>query len=139
MQSCAEDESVLDSSEDFTATDAQARGNGPNGQGPNNGQVGNNGNNSNGQNGNDDLGDRGQNDARNQNSNLVQQWSDVFLELDRYATGMRPNATARAIAYINLAAYEVAIPFLMATTLTLRDYQDCELVKEREVVMQSYL
>ncbi len=111
MQSCAEDESVLDSSEDFTATDAQARGNGPNGQGPNNGQVGNNGNNSNGQNGNDDLGDRGQNDARNQNSNLVQQWSDVFLELDRYATGMRPNATARAIAYINLAAYEVAIPF----------------------------
>ena len=33
-------------------------------------------------------------------------WIDLYLELDRYATGMRPNASARAIAYINLAAYE---------------------------------
>ena len=42
----------------------------------------------------------------------MEEWSDVFLKLDRYATGMRPNATARAIAYINLAAYEVAAPFM---------------------------
>ncbi len=42
-------------------------------------------------------------------SELVVEWSELFLELDRYATGMRPNATARAIAYINLAAYETAV------------------------------
>ena len=44
------------------------------------------------------------------NSSLIQDWTDLFLELDRYSTGMRPNATARAIAYIQLAVYETAIP-----------------------------
>ncbi len=41
---------------------------------------------------------------------IVVEWMALFLELDRYAEGMRPNATARAIAYINLAAYETAVP-----------------------------
>ncbi len=40
------------------------------------------------------------------------EWADLFLDIDRYAYGMRPNATARAIAYINLAAYETAAPFM---------------------------
>ncbi len=44
------------------------------------------------------------------NSETVEKWMDLFLEVDRYATGMRPNSTARAIAYINLAAYETAVP-----------------------------
>ena len=44
------------------------------------------------------------------NNDLVNEWSDLLMELDRYATGMRPNAMARAIAYINLAAYETAVP-----------------------------
>ena len=35
---------------------------------------------------------------------------DLFLELERYALGMRPNASARAIAYTNLAAYETVVP-----------------------------
>jgi len=43
-------------------------------------------------------------------SKIVKEWQTMFLTLDRYSTGMRPNATARAIAYINLAAYETAIP-----------------------------
>ena len=43
-------------------------------------------------------------------ADVLTEWTDLFLELDRYATGMRPNATARAIGYINLAAYEVAVP-----------------------------
>ena len=43
-------------------------------------------------------------------SELLRDWTDLFLELDRYAYGMRPNATARAIAYINLASYETAVP-----------------------------
>ena len=40
---------------------------------------------------------------------VITEWNDTWLELDRYATGMRPNVTARAIAYIHLAGYEVAV------------------------------
>lgn len=40
---------------------------------------------------------------------LILDWNTVWLELDRYATGMRPNATARSLAYIHLAAYETAV------------------------------
>ncbi|WP_435625748.1 vanadium-dependent haloperoxidase [Flagellimonas sp.] len=40
---------------------------------------------------------------------VITEWNDTWLELDRYATGMRPNATARALAYIHLAGYEVAV------------------------------
>ena len=41
---------------------------------------------------------------------LVDQWTSLLLELERYAEGMRPNASARALAYIHLAAYETAVP-----------------------------
>jgi hypothetical protein len=108
LQSCAEDDSTL-SSEDLSLTDAQSRG--PNGQGRNNG-GGNDGPRNNDNNSDNGLGEPSQNNARALSSDIVEEWSDVFLELDRYATGMRPNATARAIAYINLAAYEVAAPFM---------------------------
>jgi len=44
-------------------------------------------------------------------SNVVaQSWMSLLLEVERYARGMRPNASARAIAYINLAAYETLNP-----------------------------
>ena len=43
-------------------------------------------------------------------NNLVKEWTDLLLVLERYATGMRPNASARALAYIHLAAYETAVP-----------------------------
>ena len=39
----------------------------------------------------------------------ITQWNDLWLELDRYALGMRPNVTSRALAYIHLAAYETAV------------------------------
>jgi hypothetical protein len=39
----------------------------------------------------------------------ISQWNNLWLELDRYATGMRPNVTSRALAYIHLAAYETAV------------------------------
>ncbi|MEM6379648.1 MAG: hypothetical protein AAF705_15705, partial [Bacteroidota bacterium] len=42
--------------------------------------------------------------------NVTSQWIDLFLELERYAGGMRPNASARAMAYIALAAYETGAP-----------------------------
>lgn len=40
---------------------------------------------------------------------LITEWNTLWLELDRYATGMRPNVTARALAYIHLAAYETVV------------------------------
>lgn len=50
------------------------------------------------------------------NSRVIQEWVDLFLELERYALGMRPNASARAIAYINLAAYETVVPSMEGFT-----------------------
>ncbi|MCB0668450.1 MAG: vanadium-dependent haloperoxidase [Saprospiraceae bacterium] len=49
-------------------------------------------------------------DPHHRSTKVVTDWIDLFLELDRYAEGMRPNATARALAYIHLAAYETAAP-----------------------------
>jgi hypothetical protein len=40
---------------------------------------------------------------------LITEWNTLWLELDRYTSGMRPNATARALAYIHLAAYETGL------------------------------
>lgn len=37
-------------------------------------------------------------------------WMDAFLTIDRYAPGYRPPVAARALAYINLAAYETIAP-----------------------------
>ena len=62
-------------------------------------------------NGPDDNGDGpNTNIVAEMDNNLTVEWMNLFLELERYAGGMRPNASARAIAYINLAAYETAIP-----------------------------
>ncbi len=44
------------------------------------------------------------------NNQIVNDWTDLMLELERYAGGMRPNASARALAYIHLATYETALP-----------------------------
>ncbi|WP_452223373.1 vanadium-dependent haloperoxidase [Lacinutrix chionoecetis] len=40
---------------------------------------------------------------------LIYDWNELWLELDRFTNGMRPNATARALGYIHLAAYETAV------------------------------
>ena len=40
---------------------------------------------------------------------VITEWNNLWLELDRYATGMRPNVTARALAYIHLAGYETVV------------------------------
>ncbi len=59
------------------------------------------------------------------------EWADLFLTVDRYAYGMRPNATARAIAYINLAAYETAAPFMRSYETTSRKFQDLKIDQRR--------
>lgn len=40
---------------------------------------------------------------------VIKDWNDLWLEVDRHAYGMRPTSTARAIAYIHLAGYETAL------------------------------
>lgn len=46
----------------------------------------------------------------NIDNDLVKEWTTLLLELERYANGMRPNASARALAYIHLATYETVVP-----------------------------
>lgn len=87
-QSCSDEDTLL-SSEDLATTQLQRGG----GQGGSQGADGRQGD-----------------QVSNITSEVTLAWSNLFLELDRYATGMRPTSTARAIAYINLAAYETAVP-----------------------------
>jgi len=86
-----------------------------NSQGGGNGQGGNNGGNQN------NNGGQGQNNNQNSvkdpntdlaviDNSVFVKWNDLILDLERYAGGMRPNASARAFAYIYLAVYEVANP-----------------------------
>ena len=42
-------------------------------------------------------------------TDLITEWNNLWLELDRHAYGMRPTSTARALAYIHLAGYETAV------------------------------
>lgn len=50
------------------------------------------------------------------NTQVILDWNQLWYELDRYATGMRPNATARALAYIHLAAFEVCVDDMLGYT-----------------------
>lgn len=94
LQSCSEDTSIVDTELDETTAEARRSNNGQNGRGGSNGQGGeNNGN-----------------DVSRIDNSLLSEWTELFLELERYAAGMRPNASARAIAYTYLAAYETAQP-----------------------------
>ncbi|MCE7994860.1 MAG: vanadium-dependent haloperoxidase [Roseivirga sp.] len=40
---------------------------------------------------------------------IAHEWTDLLLQLERYSSG-RPNASARALAYIYLASYETVAP-----------------------------
>ena len=43
-------------------------------------------------------------------ASVAVQWIDLFLDVERYAPGFRPPVAARALGYINVAAYETVIP-----------------------------
>lgn len=94
LQSCSEDQdsgfsSDLDSSEAFTTSETKNRG----GDGRENNR------------------NNGPNDRpTSMQEALITSWLDLYLEMDRYATGMRPTSTSRALAYIHLAAYETVVP-----------------------------
>lgn len=84
----------------------------------------------------------GGNDGRGNNSgpnngqqdrevSVVTEWTSLFLELDKDITGMRPTSTARALAYINLAAYEAAVPG-MRDFISNNDHLDGLLIENPE-------
>ena len=56
------------------------------------------------------------NDIAKLDNDILKDWTDMLLSIEQYATGMRPNATARSLAYIYLTAYETAVPGM-------RDYE----------------
>ncbi len=99
FQGCSEDEDVATTVEELRIDNNDATVDG----GGNNNGGNNNGNNNNGPRPNDE-------NVSNLESDLVVEWTDLLLELERYAAGMRPNASARALAYIHLATYETALP-----------------------------
>ena len=47
--------------------------------------------------------------ARVHPNNVVYDWNELFLEIERYAAGYRPGPAPRAIAYMGLADYEGCI------------------------------
>lgn len=48
----------------------------------------------------------------NATTQVIGDWNALWLEIDRYTDAMRPNSTARALAYIHLAGYETAVPLM---------------------------
>lgn len=69
-------------------------------------------------------------DARTQ---VILDWNQLWCELDRYATGMRPNATSRALAYIHLAAFEVCVDDMLSYTSNKDRYVELDIdVSQRE-------
>lgn len=49
-----------------------------------------------------------------QRSSLVPNlWTRQFASIERWVAGMRPTVTSRALAYIGIAAYEVALPSMV--------------------------
>ncbi|MBX2817626.1 MAG: vanadium-dependent haloperoxidase [Saprospiraceae bacterium] len=63
---------------------------------------------------------------------VLTDWTQLFLQLDQEATGMRPNATARAIAYIYLTAYEVAVPRFQQMVSTQNRFEELDLSRRNE-------
>lgn len=48
--------------------------------------------------------------SNNATPEVIDEWTDLLLQTERYAPGLRPNGSARAFAYIYLAAYETMVP-----------------------------
>jgi len=110
LQSCSEDEDL--GSDIINTEDFRARGgNNGNPNGPNNG----------GPNGRNDNDQNAPNNGTSIQQQLLTQWLDLYLEIDRYAIGMRPTSTSRALAYIHLAGYETMAPSMDSYTSNSRN------------------
>lgn len=65
--------------------------------------------------------------VNNEITQVILDWNKLWCELDRYATGMRPNATTRALAYIHLAAFEVCVEDMVSYTSNKDRYAELEI------------
>jgi hypothetical protein len=63
----------------------------------------------------------------NEITQVILDWNQLWCELDRYATGMRPNATSRSLAYIHLAAFEVCVEDMVGYTSNKDRYAELEI------------
>ncbi|AXG70628.1 PAP2 superfamily protein [Kordia sp. SMS9] len=63
----------------------------------------------------------------NEITQVILDWNQLWCQLDRYATGMRPNATTRALAYIHLAAFEVCVEDMVSYTSNKDRYAELEI------------
>lgn len=43
------------------------------------------------------------------NNDVIYEWNELFLEIERYAAGYRPGPAPRALAYMGLSAYEACL------------------------------
>lgn len=51
-------------------------------------------------------------DGNQKVTEIILEWNNLFLELDRYTDSYRPPISSRSSAYIALTAYETAVPIL---------------------------
>ncbi|WP_420572829.1 vanadium-dependent haloperoxidase [Kordia sp.] len=63
----------------------------------------------------------------NEITQVILDWNQLWCQLDRYATGMRPNATTRALAYIHLAAFEVCVEDMVSYTSNKDRYAELDI------------
>ena len=64
---------------------------------------------------------KAENLAANEDAAVPLAWMKLYTELDRYAQGFRPGPSPRALAYINIGAYEAAM-------VSMPEYQSLESV-----------
>ncbi|WP_405206632.1 vanadium-dependent haloperoxidase [Aquimarina sp. LLG6339-5] len=43
---------------------------------------------------------------------LITEWSNLWVSIDQFTESMRPNTVTRSLAYIHLTGYETAVPFM---------------------------
>ena len=87
------------------------------------GGRGGGGNNGNGNNG----GNEDNQNVEDLENDILQDWTALLLDLERYAGGMRPNASARALAYIYMTAYETAVPGMRGYISNSEKYDELEI------------
>ncbi len=63
----------------------------------------------------------------NEITQVILDWNQLWCQLDRYATGMRPNSTTRALAYIHLAAFEVCVEDMVSYTSNKDRYAELDI------------
>jgi hypothetical protein len=65
--------------------------------------------------------------AHSYDNDVYHEWVQSFLTIERYARGYRPGPAPRALAYLNLAAYECTVPGIPENNSMRIQYPDLDL------------